>query len=167
MITCPYCGYENRNGILFCESCAQGMDDTISALTLPTKQIIDDPQEMAVRATWGSASLTSGKSVVLHIRDVTEPVELDFNGQYIFGRGDNMNPKQPDFDLTAYGALERGVSRKHAAIERNDDVLTLIDLGSSNGTFLNGQRLVADQPRVLRDGDEVRFGRLVVHVYFK
>jgi len=42
-----------------------------------------------------------------------------------------------------------------------------LGVGSSNGTFLNGQRLVPNQPRVLRDGDEVRFGKLVAHIYFK
>jgi hypothetical protein len=32
---------------------------------------------------------------------------------------------------------------------------------------LNGQRLIADQPRILRDGDEIRLGKLIAHVYFK
>jgi pSer/pThr/pTyr-binding forkhead associated (FHA) protein len=59
------------------------------------------------------------------------------------------------------------VSRVHAAIERSEDTLTLIDMRSSNGTLLNGQKLVPDQPRVLRDGDEVRLGKLVAHIYFK
>ena len=48
------------------------------------------------------------------------------------------------------------------AIRRGEDTLTLVDLGSVNGTHLNGQRLVPNQPRVLRDGDEIRLGRLVV-----
>jgi pSer/pThr/pTyr-binding forkhead associated (FHA) protein len=85
----------------------------------------------------------------------------------ILGRADSSSPRQPDIDLTPFGALEKGVSRMHAAIEKSDDVLTLVDMGSSNGTHLNGQRLRPDQPRVLRDGDEVRLGKLVAHIYFK
>jgi pSer/pThr/pTyr-binding forkhead associated (FHA) protein len=65
-----------------------------------------------------------------------------------------------------FGAIEKGVSRIHATIERSEDTLTITDLGSSNGTYLNGQRLIANQPRVLRDGDEIKFGKLVTHIYF-
>ena len=36
----------------------------------------------------------------------------------------------------------------------------------TNGTFLNGQRLVPNQPRILRDGDEIRLGHLVLYVRF-
>jgi pSer/pThr/pTyr-binding forkhead associated (FHA) protein len=43
----------------------------------------------------------------------------------------------------------------------------LIDLGSTNGSFINDQRLVAHQPRILRDGDILRLGSLVVQVNFK
>ncbi|MCS7071755.1 MAG: FHA domain-containing protein, partial [Anaerolinea sp.] len=63
--------------------------------------------------------------------------------------------------------FEKGVSRLHAAICRQDETLTIVDMGSSNGTHLNGQRLIPDQPRVLRDGDEIRLGKLVAHIYFK
>jgi pSer/pThr/pTyr-binding forkhead associated (FHA) protein len=85
----------------------------------------------------------------------------------VLGRADEVSGTSPDLDLTPYNALEKGVSRIHAAIRRGEDTLTLVDLGSVNGTHLNGQRLVPNQPRVLRDGDEIRLGRLVVHIYFR
>jgi pSer/pThr/pTyr-binding forkhead associated (FHA) protein len=85
----------------------------------------------------------------------------------ILGRLDPASGTAPDLDLTPYGALQGGVSRIHAAIRRGEDTLTLVDLGSVNGTHLNGQRLIPNQPRVLRDGDEIRLGKLVAHVYFK
>lgn len=47
------------------------------------------------------------------------------------------------------------VSRQHAVIERQGDVYWLSDLGSTNGTFVNGQR-VARQP--LRSGDRIKVG---------
>ena len=70
------------------------------------------------------------------------------------------------FDATDHSALEKGVSRRHASIVRKDGSLYLVDKASANGTFLNGQKLVANQPRVLRDGDEVRLGRLTMLVTF-
>jgi len=50
------------------------------------------------------------------------------------------------------------VSRKHAELHRTDAALQIIELGSTNGTYLNGERLPANQPRALNVGDELRFG---------
>jgi len=47
------------------------------------------------------------------------------------------------------------VSRRHAQIERQDGDVVLTDLGSSNGTFVNGRRV---QQAPLRPGDEVVIG---------
>jgi len=49
------------------------------------------------------------------------------------------------------------VSRIHAGIERRDGKYFLTDLNSTNGTFLNGERLEANEYRQLRSGDEIYF----------
>ncbi len=51
------------------------------------------------------------------------------------------------------------VSRQHAEIVRDGDAWFIRDLGSSNGTKVNGSRVV-DQ--ILHDGDEVRFGSVTL-----
>ena len=103
----------------------------------------------------------------MHIRNSADPLVIELADAVVLGRADETSPRQPTIDLTPYGALEKGVSRLHASIDRSDDVLTLVDIGSANGTYLNGYKLAQDQPRVLRDGDEVRFGKLIAHIYFK
>jgi hypothetical protein len=166
MKTCPYCGSENREGLLFCEECGQGLSETADP-TLPTRKLDETSDELSARATWGTASFGKSSAVIVHIRDAAEPMLVELVDRMVIGRADSTSPRQPDIDLTPYGALEKGVSRVHAAIERSDDVLTLVDMGSANGTHLNGQKLMPDQPRVLRDGDEIRLGKLVAHIYFK
>jgi two-component system, NtrC family, sensor kinase len=47
------------------------------------------------------------------------------------------------------------VSRHHAEIRRSDDTYTLFDLGSSNGTYVNGRRI---QRHTLASGDQVQLG---------
>lgn len=59
-----------------------------------------------------------------------------------------------DFTLT-----DPDVSRRHAAIQIAAGELSIEDLGSTNGTFVNGDRISAR--RSLRDGDEVRIGSTV------
>ena len=168
MKVCSYCGEKNLEGILFCEECGQDLsvEDRVN-LTLPTRQFDQLPTDLSAKATWGTARFAAGSSVLLHFRETADPVLLQPAKRTVFGRADTTSPVQPDFDLTPFGALEKGVSRIHAVVERSEDTLTIVDMGSSNGTHLNGQRLFPDQPRVLRDGDEIRLGKLVAHIYFK
>jgi FHA domain len=49
------------------------------------------------------------------------------------------------------------VSRRHASLDWNQGRPELSDLGSANGTFVNGERI--DAPRELHDGDVVKLGR--------
>lgn len=166
MNICPYCAHKNRIGFLFCEECGQSLVNNAPA-TLPTKQLETGSNELAAKATWGTARFGQESSIIMHVRDASEPVIIRPSKKTILGRSDSSSTQKPDVDLTPFGALEKGVSRIHAVIARSDDTLTLVDMGSANGTHLNGQRLAPDQPRVLRDGDEIRLGKLVAHIYFK
>jgi pSer/pThr/pTyr-binding forkhead associated (FHA) protein len=51
------------------------------------------------------------------------------------------------------------VSGQHARITCDEVGCTLTDVGSTNGTTVNGQRLAANAPQLLADGDEVSFGQ--------
>jgi hypothetical protein len=55
---------------------------------------------------------------------------------------------------------KRQVSRYHARIERRDGRYLLRDLGSKNGTFVNGERVGAE-PYRLHDGDEIQIALYV------
>jgi DNA-binding CsgD family transcriptional regulator len=63
--------------------------------------------------------------------------------------------KRGDADLPI--AADAAVSGMHVLLERAGEVWCARDLGSRNGTFVNGERLFGE--RVLRDGDEIRVGR--------
>ncbi len=52
------------------------------------------------------------------------------------------------------------VSRRHAEIAYSNGSFLLRDLGSSNGTFVNNERLSQDRPRALEAGQRVRFGKV-------
>ena len=51
------------------------------------------------------------------------------------------------------------VSGRHAEFNCGDSGCTITDLGSTNGTTVNGQRLEANSPQALADGDEVQIGQ--------
>jgi len=59
--------------------------------------------------------------------------------------------------------LDKRSSREHAVIHREGRKLILEDQGSTNGTYLNGERLL--NPIQLRDGDQVRVGDIEFTFY--
>jgi hypothetical protein len=68
----------------------------------------------------------------------------------------------PDIDLTVYGGMESGVSRKHAVMHRSGEGYTVEDMGSTNGTYVNRKRIQPNTPQAVMPGDEVRFGKLAL-----
>jgi hypothetical protein len=85
----------------------------------------------------------------------------------LVGRIDNEEEDEEiDLDLNPYGGYQNGVSRRHARITHEDGTLYIEDLGSTNGTRINGFRLTANQKYRLRDGDEVELGRVRVVMRF-
>lgn len=166
MLACPGCTHQNLEGSLFCEVCGESLVGDVAS-QIATRRLEASSNDLVAKATWGTARFGEDAAIILRFRDSSESVTLQPARYSVLGRIDTANSQQPDVDLTPYGALEKGVSRIHAAITRSEDTLSLVDLGSVNGTHLNGQRLIPDQPRVLRDGDEIRLGRLVAHVFFR
>ncbi len=55
---------------------------------------------------------------------------------------------------------DSGLSRQHTLLEREGDSWTVIDMGSKNGTMLNGQPLTAKTP--LKSGDRIMAGHLIL-----
>jgi len=96
-------------------------------------------------------------------------VEIPLRGQqdYILGRAEATQAILPDIDLNRYGAHEKGVSRLHCHLRYEGDSLMVVDLGSANGTFLNGTRLTPERPMPLSENDTISLGSLKVQVFRK
>jgi pSer/pThr/pTyr-binding forkhead associated (FHA) protein len=92
--------------------------------------------------------------------------ELQPDREMIIGRGDTAKGIEPDVALTDEAALTDGVSRLHAKVFCQDNTYYLSDLNSTNSTYLNGQKLVPQQPSRLKDGDEIHLGRYLLRLRF-
>ncbi len=84
--------------------------------------------------------------------------DLDLGGPAAVGRVDPVTGIQPEVDLTALDA-GRSSSRRHARLYREDGSLWLVEeIGTLNGTFVNGARLDTAVPVSVTSGDVLRFG---------
>jgi FHA domain len=127
-----------------------------------------DPHEFDLepKTLAGNALLKDRTTVVFALIDSEVLLPIHIQNRLIIGRLDVEGGEKVDVDLTPYGGRERGVSRRHVVLYRTRYTVSLADLNSSNGTYLNGVQLVPHQPRLLREGDEVRLGNMRFHTYF-
>ena len=159
MRICPDCKHENPDTAALCENCGQ--------VIYKAEQRQKDEQN-ALRSADDTHELAQELSLVIYVQGVQDPIVLyRMKNQITLGRMDPKSSRMPDVDLNPFGARDKGVSRIHAAIQYGEGTLTLTDLGSSNGTFLNGHRLNSNESRVLLNGDEIRLGVLVAYCFFK
>ena len=98
---------------------------------------------------WASAPQQSARLEVRKKNEVVDVHRISKQPSYVVGRQE----KTCDVHL-AHGSL----SRQHAAfVHHEDGDLFLVDLGSSNGTFIDGQRVTGHTPNLLESGQVVTF----------
>lgn len=70
--------------------------------------------------------------------------------KFLIGRSDDchLRPKSDS------------ISRRHCAIVRKDGRILMVDLKSRNGTIVNGKKLDPKKAKILKDGDEIKVGKL-------
>lgn len=113
------------------------------------------------------AEFTAGMRLKLTSHEATSAIIKAVESELIVGRADNVTDYLPDIDLTPHGAYRLGLSRRHAIILRENNTILVKDLNSRNGTFVNGVIVAAGGTQVIQDGDEIRFGNLVMQATFE
>lgn len=142
MKICPNCQYLNPEGFLFCEDCGENLVHARSIYTTPEAQ--PDLPHLHLTVDSASFTLTAGR-------------------EWVVGRTDPERDEVPDVDLAAYGALDQGVSANHAVIYY-DLVWYIEDLGSTNGTYVDGVRLPSYKRFPLGPDQYIRLGRMPLHI---
>jgi hypothetical protein len=141
-------------------------DQTTNVSTNVETKPLDQQMIEQVKFSLGSALLYEHTGVLLRIAETGMVIPLPVTSRVLIGRSEINKIQQVNIDLTPFGGRILGVSRRHALIYRMKNSLFLEDLDSVNGTCINGQRLNAGQPRLLRNGDEVCFGNLRCYIEF-
>lgn len=170
---CPVCGHPNVPGAVFCENCGAEMSATpasqpvaeLAAIPVETPAIVDEAPlpEPAVQLVPAPLVPLTAIPGGLLVRSTNASLPFPPGKQTIvIGREDPVSGIFPDIDLDPHGGLESGVGRQHAQLVLQNGQVFLEDLDSVNGTALNRQRLAPRQPSPVKDGDEIRLGKLVL-----
>ncbi len=104
-----------------------------------------------------SVELEVAKLVVMDT-DVTAQFPIAAENEITIGRVDPHRGIRPDIDLSKFDPASR-ISRRHARITSRGCQFYIEDLGSANGTIVNGRtRLKAQEPYPLVNGDVLKIG---------
>jgi hypothetical protein len=163
MIVCPNCHYKNVTGAMFCAECGARLD---TVHTLVTQMITDEQiaEELSKKAPRPEAAGPANSWISLHLTDSGKILPVTPKNEFSLGRLSDGQPIMPDIDLTPYQAYNSGVSRIHAVVKRDANRVMVMDLGSSNGTYINGRRINPHVEETLNHGDIVALGKFRIQV---
>jgi len=172
-MNCPNCHRQNRPGLLLCEFCGHQLialsemsrykTGALGTIEIPWKPY-SRPEEIPDKPKTGV--LHEASFITLEVVDTGEKFRVTTQGHISLGRADSDSSWQPTVDLTPYGAVEKGVSRMHADLFFENDQVFVLELGSANGTRVNGNKVQIGQAQQLCNGDVLELGGLHIRVAF-
>ncbi len=169
MISCHSCNHKELSGAIFCSNCGaqliQAIDNT--ATSSFTTGDIENLKVIVPPPFKPPPSETPDCRVAIHILGGETMIYIPGNEEVTLGRFTKGQTIIPDIDLSPYQAYEAGVSRLHANIDLKSHEITIKDLGSANGTRLNGVRIPPHKEYPINHGDVLTLGRLKVQVLLK
>jgi hypothetical protein len=171
MILCPNCNHQEITGALFCGECGA----RLATSETPTTQSIERNQNGLLTFQTRPTSPPSPVSAVnqsealvsLHLIESGMILHLSGHAEYTIGRTSDGQPILPDVDLSPYEAYAQGVSRLHSSLKINNQRIYITDLGSSNGTRVNGQKIMPNVDYPLNHGDVVALGKFKIQVLIR
>ncbi|NDJ77554.1 MAG: FHA domain-containing protein [Chloroflexi bacterium] len=158
LVECPRCGTHFRPDNDVCPTCGHSHTDIDETKEQIITELLERTPLTTPRGAQRRTLLDPGAQVFLQFLPSADCIALSDDPITVLGRGEDV------FNLNSYNALQHGVSRKHCRLERHPHRLILTDLGSTNGTYLNDERLIPFHPYPVADGDKLILGTLHIFV---
>lgn len=171
MILCPNCHHQEVAGALFCSECGAQL---VLSDRMATQSIQRNTSEILVPSLENTPSTVAlpqvgapDAVVSLYLVDSGQIIHLAGRTEFTLGRVADNQPILPDVDFSLFEAYSQGVSRLHASLKIINLRVVITDLGSSNGTRVNGQKIMPHIDYLLNHGDVIALGKLKIQVLIR
>jgi pSer/pThr/pTyr-binding forkhead associated (FHA) protein len=146
-VFCPNCGHRNPTGVNFCSSCGASLVTSVPDTSVSVQPVDDQGDSYDDESAVGLIELPRGVGMLVVKRGSDVGVRFTLDAEIIRA---GRHPESDIFldDIT--------VSRRHAEFLTTDNVTTVRDVGSLNGTYVNRERIEEGR---LSSGDEVQIGK--------
>lgn len=170
MITCPRCQYRNGDAETLCIRCHFVLTPNKNAKTTTSINFDDykstDAQARFILPAPKEAIVRQVQLIIKFGNAFNKQVSIKPGDKIVLGRVAQVSQNVTTVNLSDIGAWELGVSRMHTMLTLSDTDLYVTDLGTVNGTWIDGRRLPAYSPRKIEDGMVLRLGALKIEARF-
>lgn len=164
---CPVCKHKNPHTATACQYCGALLDENPLNMNATTKNTGVEPNIPTENlGSFIDIALIPQGGIGIYAGGSLKADYLQLDRELIIGR----KPEATDesfLDLTSLDAFNLGVSRRHAKICRTESGFEVMDLSSTNGTWLNNERLIPKKAYPFASGSQVRCGRLRLFVMYR
>lgn len=164
---CPICKHKNPHTASICGYCGALLEESHVNNADTTK---NTGEQLSAPIENGGAhidfALIPEDGIGIYIEGAAKPYYLYIENELIIGRKLDIT-SEAVLDLSELDAFNLGLSRRHAKICRKDSGYELIDLGSTNGTWLNTERLIPNKPYSFASGSQLRLGRMLLFILYR
>jgi hypothetical protein len=169
-VFCPVCKFKNDAGVTFCVYCGHALEShhpepaAERSREFGTRSLGSEPEHEIINPQ--DKMLIPQKGVAIYFNE-TNPIAVLQDEEFFLGRKlDEADEYERIIDLIPYDAFQLGVSRKHALVRRAPAGYEIIDLDSTNGTWVEEKRLPPNQPCPFPSGAQIRLGRMILTLLY-
>ena len=149
---CSYCGALLDEGFTAAVATAKNTGEVAS---VPTENL----------GSFVDVKLIPEGGIGIYAAGSLKPYYLHMDSDLIIGRKVEAT-SEAILDLSDLDAFNMGLSRRHAMIRRTESGFEITDLSSTNGTWLNSERLVPNRSYPFTSGSQIRVGRLRLFIMY-
>jgi pSer/pThr/pTyr-binding forkhead associated (FHA) protein len=165
---CPCCHLINRQEETICQHCGQPLESA-SGEYLTTAKVQQETRFFPKGLEEKLEKLSSeapAKGIAIYLLNQTDPIEVRMDDEFIIGRSTGEK-EEGLVDLSPFRACDLGVSRRHLLVRRAVAGYSVIDLFSTNGTWVNELSLLPQHPFTVKSGSQIRLGKMRIFIAFR
>lgn len=149
---------------MVCRNCGASLDENKYITTkVPEIKVnySETPKDLQI-----DEAIIPKKGIAVYFAETTKPRVILTDKEFVIGR--RLIPtSEPMLDLSDFDGFKMGLSRRHAMIRQAGTGYEIIDLSSTNGTWLNGERLAHYTPYPLASGSKLLLSRIRLFVFYR
>ena len=163
-IFCYVCQNKNEPEAIICIYCGASLDKGKYSTTRKAEIKINYSEKNEEFSL--DEAIIPKEGIAVYFAETTKPFVIQTDREFIIGRK-VIETSEPMLDLSDFDGFKMGLSRRHAMIRQATSGYEIIDLSSTNGTWLNDERLVPYTPYPLASGSRVRLSRIRLVVFYR
>jgi hypothetical protein len=161
---CPTCHTKNEIEFTVCKNCGTSLDDakyTTTEFHNFKVNYSDRSRDFHVEE-----KIVPANGIAIYFAETTKPYVILTDKEFVIGRM-VIPTSETILDLSDFDAFRMGLSRRHAMIRQAESGYEVIDLSSTNGTWLNDERLSPYTPYPLPSGSRLLLSRIRLVVLYR